>query len=73
MVANESDKDWTVVLLLCVLVGGLGVHRFYTGKIGTGVAMLLTGGGCGLWYIYDIVMVATEKFEDDQGRIIAKD
>lgn len=71
--AAQSDKDWLVVLLLCFFAGALGVHRFYTGNIGTGVAMLLTAGGCGIWVIYDLVMIATEKFEDGEGRVVIKE
>lgn len=68
-----SDSDWTTVLILSIFLGGMGVHRFYTGHTGTGVAMLLTAGGCGIWAIYDLVMIATEQFEDAQGRVIKKE
>ncbi len=53
---NNEDR-WLVTLLLSILVGGLGVHRFYTGNVVTGVLMLLTCGGCGVWTIIDIVMI----------------
>ena len=67
-----APKQWMVALILSILVGGLGIHRFYVGKIGTGVLMLLTGGGCGIWYIIDIIMIAMGKFTDAQGRPLAK-
>ena len=70
--AQGEAKDWLVTLLLAILVGALGVHRFYVGKIGTGVLMLLTGGGCGIWYIIDIIMVATGSFKDAAGRDLVK-
>ena len=44
---NKSEKDWLVTLLLCIFVGGIGIHRFYAGKIGTGILQLLTAGGSG--------------------------
>ena len=73
MSANPSDSDWLVALLLCLFLGGLGGHRFYTGKIGTAVAMIFTLGGCGFWVLYDLIMIATEKFEDAEGRLVVKD
>ncbi len=71
MEENKSQKDWLVTLLLCILTGGLGIHRFYVGKIGTGLLQLLTAGGCGIWYIYDLVMIITGKFTDSNGNVIS--
>ena len=65
--AMTSDKDWTVLLLLSLLLGGLGVDHFYTGKIGTGILKLITVGGCGIWALIDIIMVATGSFKDSNG------
>jgi TM2 domain-containing membrane protein YozV len=45
---NGEQKPWMMTLILCAVAGGLGVHRFYVGKVGSGIAMLLTGGGCGI-------------------------
>lgn len=59
-----------VTLLLSIFLGGLGVHRFYVGKVGTGILMLLTGGGFGIWYIIDIIFVAIGRFTDAEGREI---
>ncbi len=69
---GTSDKDWTVLLILSILLGGLGADHFYAGKIGTGVLKLLTVGGCGIWALYDIIMVATEKFVDSDGNVVTK-
>lgn len=54
-------------LLITIFLGGLGVHRFMVGKIGTGIIWLLTGGCCGIGYIIDIVQVATGKFTKKDG------
>ncbi|MBB6118864.1 TM2 domain-containing protein [Nocardiopsis algeriensis] len=67
-----SDKDWLVTLLLTFLVGGFGVHRFYVGKIGTGVLMLLTCGALGIWTLIDLIMVIVGNFKDAQGRPIRR-
>ena len=67
MEEQTSDKDWTTLLILSVLLGGLGVDRFYAGHIGLGVLKLLTIGGCGIWALIDISMVATGKFTDADG------
>ena len=67
MEEEYSDKDWTTLLILSILLGGLGVDRFYAGHIGLGVLKLLTVGGCGIWALIDIVLVATGKFSDADG------
>ncbi len=48
----------------------LGIHRFYVGKIGTGILMLITGGGFGIWVLVDLILIVTNKFEDKQGNIL---
>ena len=68
--AMTSDKDWTVLLILSILLGGLGVDHFYTGKIGTGILKLITGGGCMIWFIIDVIMVATGSFKDSNGLLV---
>jgi TM2 domain-containing membrane protein YozV len=68
--SEKSDKDWIVVILLCLFLGGFGVHRFFVGKTGTGIAMLLTLGGLGIWSLIDLIMIIVGKFEDGDGNLI---
>ena len=69
--SEPSDKDFITTLLICVFLGGLGVHRFFVDKMGTGVLMLVTLGGLGIWWIIDIILIVTGSFEDSEGRVIA--
>ena len=66
----DSSINGTTTLILCAALGGLGAHRFYAGKTGTGIAMLLTAGGLGLWSTYDLFLIVTGKFTDADGRTI---
>lgn len=67
-----GQKSWLAALLLCLFLGGIGVHRFYTGKIGTGILMILTLGGLGIWVLIDLIMIAIGKFTDKQGLELAR-
>ena len=64
------QKSWLVTLLLCLFTGTLGVHRFYVGKIGTGILQLLTFGGFGIWTLVDFILIACKKFTDAKGDLI---
>ena len=65
-----SDKEFLPTLLLCLFVGMLGVHRFYVGKIGTGVAMIFTLGGLGIWVLVDFILICIGSFRDIEGRVV---
>ncbi len=67
-----SDKSRTVALILAAVLGVFGVHRFYVGKIGTGLLMLLTMGGLGIWYLYDVITIAGGSFRDVDGRRVLR-
>ncbi|GAA3922584.1 TM2 domain-containing protein [Actinoplanes auranticolor] len=69
---GTGSKSWVVALVLSFFVGVLGIHRFYVGKIGTGVLMLITFGGFGLWALIDFIMIAVGKFTDKQGLALAR-
>ncbi len=68
--ARLSEKGFVPALLLCFFLGALGVHRFYVGKIGTGILMLLTLGGLGIWNLIDFIMIAVGSFKDKEGNLI---
>ena len=65
-----DNNKWLVTLLLCLLLGEFGVHRFYNGKIGTGILQLITLGGCGIWALIDLIMIITGNFTDKDGNPI---
>ena len=65
--AEGSDKKRLVALLLCLFLGWLGIHRFYVGKIGTGVIWLVTFGLGGIGSLIDLIMIIIGSFADKQG------
>ncbi len=68
--SDASEKDWVITLVLSICLGLFGAHRFYAGKYGTGILMFVTGGGCLVWKIIDITLIATGKFTDADGKPI---
>lgn len=65
-----SDKGFVPTILLCFFFGFIGVHRFYVGKIGTGILMIITLGGLGIWTLVDFIIIVTGNFTDSLGRPI---
>ena len=71
MMQPPSEKSRGVALPLCIPLGVFGAHRFYVGKIGTGLLQLCTLGGLGLWYLYDLIIIAAGEFRDEEGRKVS--
>ena len=72
MMAIEPQKSWIATVLLCQFLGTLGVHRFYTGRIITGILQLLTFGGFGIWVLIDLVMIYADSFKDDMNMLLTR-
>lgn len=66
----KSEKNFLVTLFLCIFLGWLGIHRFYVGKIGTGILYLLTFGFGGIGLIIDVILLVCRKFKDKEGNVI---
>ena len=62
-----SEKSKTPAILLCFFLGFLGFHRFYVGKIPTGILMLVTLGGLGIWQLIDLISIILGAFKDKEG------
>ena len=62
-----SNKSRLVTFLLCLFLGEFGIHRFYVGKVGTGLLWLISGGFLGIGMIIDLVMIIAGSFEDKNG------
>ncbi len=63
----SPHSKW-IALLLCLFFGVLGLHRFYVGKVWTGLLQLLTGGGFVIWAVIDFILILFGAFADSEGR-----
>jgi len=59
-----------MLAIICFFLGVIGIHRFMVGKIGTGVLMIITVGGCGIWALIDFIVILTGGFTDSDGNKI---
>ncbi|MFH1683056.1 MAG: TM2 domain-containing protein [Candidatus Woesearchaeota archaeon] len=60
MVKGKRKVNWVLVLVMSIIFGSLGVDRFIMGKIGTGILKLITFGGLGIWWLVDVILIATK-------------
>ena len=67
-----SEKRILPAFLLCFFFGIFGVHRFYVGKIGTGILHLVTLGALGIWTLIDFIMIIVGAFTDKNGNKITQ-
>ena len=70
---SDVSNNWLICLLLCLFLGYFGGHRFYVGKIGTAILMIITVGGCGIWWLIDLIMIISGKFTDSNNVPVTKD
>ena len=61
-----SERDWLTTLIISFLVGWFGIDRFYLGYTGLGILKLITFGGCGVWYIVDLILIAMGNLDDSE-------
>lgn len=66
----DHGKSWIIALLLCIFLGYLGIHRFYPGYTTEGIIQLLTGGGCGIWALIDLIRIITRDLKPKNGDYI---
>ena len=64
-------KSKTTALILSILLGELGIDRFYLGYTVLGILKLITGGGFGIWWLVDIILIATGKLTAKDGSELA--
>ncbi len=69
---EPSDKSRGVATALAAILGPFGAHRFYLGRPESGALMLLTVGGLGIWWLYDLILVASGSFRDGEGRLVSR-
>jgi len=69
---SRTSKRILPAMLLCFFFGWAGIHRFYMGKVGTGILMLFTGGGFLIWWLIDFIMIIVGSFKDKAGNAITQ-
>lgn len=69
---KPEQKDWLAAVLISAIVGEFGIDRFYLGYTGLGILKLITFGGCGIWWLIDLILIATGKMKDANGQPLAR-
>ena len=72
LASESSEKKILPAFLLCTFVGVLGVHRFYVGTTGSGLAQIFTLGGMGIWSLIDWIMILCGSFRDRRGKTLSE-
>ena len=70
MANSKSTHSKGLLAVICFFLGCLGIHRFMVGKVGTGVLMIITIGGLGIWTLIDFIVILTGGFTDSMGNKI---
>lgn len=69
--AEVSARKRGIAIALNLMLGWMGGHRFYTGQIGTAIAMMFTLGGFGIWWFYDLVILSLGTYKDNEGKVVS--
>ncbi len=67
-----QQKNWATALILSIFLGALGIDRFYLGYTGKGILKLITGGGLGIWWLIDLIRIASNSLRDANGQPLAR-
>lgn len=70
--STAGQKEWLPALLISIFVGEFGIDRFYLGHVGLGILKLVTFGGCGIWWLIDVILIATNSLKDANGQPLVK-
>ena len=69
---DPSERSRGIATALAAILGPFGAHRFYVGKPRSGALMAVTIGGLGIWWLYDLIVVAAGDFRDAEGRRVSR-
>jgi TM2 domain-containing membrane protein YozV len=71
-ITPREGRSWVVTLLLALFIPLFGVHRFYTGHVLIGLLQLVTAGGCGIWWLIDVILILLDAYRDADGHPLVK-